>query len=98
MKPTDTAKIIRELRASLQLIRADHQYLARRCRKFKDSKKHSKEPPKPLLKFAEKQRVAAKKFSGFKIAKKLERDSINFCERAPAIASLLEAPAQEDAA
>ncbi len=93
-----SAKTIRELEASLQFVRADHQHLARQCKKLKDNKGLSEEHHQTLLEIAEKLRIAAETFSAFKTGKKLERDSLSLRDKALAMASLLEPVAQEDAA
>lgn len=85
----DSAKTIRELEASLQFIRADHQHLARQCKKLKDSKGLSEEHYQTLMEIAEKLRIAAETFSAFKTGKKLERDSLFLRDKALAMASLL---------
>jgi hypothetical protein len=94
----DSAKIIRELEASLQFIRADHQRLAQHCKKLEDSNALREEHHQTLLDIAEKLRIAAETFSAFKTGKKLERDSLSLRDKALAMASLLEPLAQEDAA
>jgi hypothetical protein len=94
----ETAKTIRELEASLQFIRADHQRLAQHCKKLKDSSALREEHQLILLEIAEKLRIAAEAFSAFKTGKKLERDSRLLRDKALAIANLLEPAAPEVAA
>lgn len=94
----ESAKSIRELEASLQFIRADHQHLAQHCKRLRDSKALSEEHHQTLLDIAEKLRIAAETFSAFKTGKKLERDSLSLRDKALTMASLLEPLTQEDAA
>jgi hypothetical protein len=94
----ETAKTIRELEASLQFIRADHQRLAQHCKKLKDSTVLREEHHLILLEIAEKLRIAAETFSAFKTGKKLERDSRLLRDKALAMANLLEPSAPEVAA
>ncbi|CAN7663272.1 hypothetical protein [Pseudomonas sp. LjRoot263] len=94
----DSAKTIRELEASLQFIRADHQRLAQHCKKLKDSTVLREEHHLILLEIAEKLRIAAETFSAFKTGKKLERDSRLLRDKALAMANLLEPSAPEVAA
>jgi len=94
----ESAKTIRELEASLQFIRADHQHLAQHCKRLRDSKALSEEHHQTLLDIAEKLRIAAETFSAFKTGKKLERDSLYLRDKALTMASFLEPLTQEDAA
>lgn len=94
----ETTKTIRELEASLQFIRADHQRLAQHCKKLKDSTVLREEHHLILLEIAEKLRIAAETFSAFKTGKKLERDSRLLRDKALAMAKLLEPSAPEVAA
>lgn len=94
----DSAKIIRELEASLQFVRADHQRLAQHCKKLRDSTVLCEEHHLILLEIAEQLRIAAETFSAFKTGKKLERDSRLLREKALAMADLLKPSAPEVAA
>ncbi|WP_095128725.1 hypothetical protein [Pseudomonas sp. Irchel s3h14] len=94
----DSAKTIRELEASLQFIRADHQHLAQHCKKLKDSKALGEEHHQILLDIAEQLRIAAETFSAFRTGKKLERDARTLRGEALTMAALLEPAAQEVAA
>lgn len=94
----DSAKNIRELEASLQFIRADHQRLAQQCKRLKDSQTISDEHHFTLLEIAETLRIAAETFSAFKTGKKLERDSRLLHDKALAMADLLKPSATEVAA
>ena len=85
----ESAKTIRELEASLQFIRADHQQLAQHCKRLRDSKALSEEHHQTLLDIAEKLRIAAETFSAFRTGKKLERDSLTLRNQALSMAALL---------
>lgn len=91
----DSAKTIRELEASLQFIRADHQRLALHCKKLKDSNALGEEHHQILLDIAEQLRIAAETFSAFRTGKKLERDTRALRDQALVMAERLE-PVNED--
>jgi DNA repair ATPase RecN len=94
----ESAKTIRELEASLQFIRADHQRLAEHSKRFKDRKAIGEEHHQTMLDIAEKLRIAAETFRALRTGKKLERDTRALRDQTLAMAALLEPATQEDAA
>ena len=88
---------VRELEASLTLIRADHRHLAQHCKTLRQNSALKDEHYQVLLDIAEKLRIAAETFSAFKTGKKLERDAHRLRTDALAIADLLK-PADQEAA
>ncbi|AHZ72611.1 hypothetical protein OU5_5532 [Pseudomonas mandelii JR-1] len=95
---TESAKTIRELEASLQFIRADHQRLAEHSRRSQDSNAIGEEHHQTMLDIAEKLRIAAETFRAFRTGKKLERDTRALRDQTLAMAALLVPATQEDAA
>lgn len=94
----ESAKTIRELKASLDFIKADHARLARSSKSLQDGLALGETDRKALLDIAEKLRIAAETFAAFRTGKKLERDTIELRDRALAMAALLVPATQEDAA
>jgi len=70
-----SAKTIRELRASLQFIRADHMRLAQTCKRHEAGPPFSLAERQTLVAIGELLRIAAETFSAFRTGKKLERDA-----------------------
>lgn len=93
----ESAKTIRELKASLDLIKVDHAHLARFSKRLQEGLPLG-ENRQTLLDIAEKLRIAAETFAAFRTGKKLERDTIELRDRALAMAALLVPATQEDAA
>lgn len=91
----DSAKTIRELEASLQFTRSDHQHLARKCKKLKDSNALREEHHPILIDIAEKLRIAAETFSAFKTGEKLERETRSLRDQALIMAELIKPLQQE---
>ena len=94
----ESAKTIRELRASLDFIKADHAHLAQFSKRLQQALKLGEPERQTLLDIAEKLRIAAETFAAFRTGKKLERETRALREEALAIAALLEPADQESAA
>ncbi|MGE1089831.1 hypothetical protein [Pseudomonas zeae] len=94
----ESAKTIRELKASLDFIKADHARLARFSKRLQEGLALGETERQALLDIAEKLRIAAETFAAFRTGKKLERDTIELRDKALAMAALLVPVAQEDAA
>lgn len=94
----ESARTIRELKASLEFIRGDHKHLAQFCKRLQTSQTFGPNERQTLLDIAEKLRIAAETFNAFRTGKKLERDSIALREQALAMAARPAPAAQEDAA
>jgi Tfp pilus assembly protein PilO len=94
----ESAKTIRELKASLEFIKADHARLARFSERLQEGLPLGENERQTLLDIAEKLRIAAETFAAFRTGKKLERDTIELRDRALAMAALLVPATQEDAA
>lgn len=94
----DSAKTIRELKASLDFIKADHARLTRFSKRLQEGLALGETERQTLLNIAEKLRIAAETFAAFRSGKKLERDTIELRDRALAMAALLVPATQEDAA
>lgn len=85
----ESAKTIRELKASLDLIKADHSRLARFSNRLQQGLALGETDRQALLEIAEKLRIAAETFAAFRTGKKLERDTIELRDKALAMAALL---------
>lgn len=83
------AKTIRELKASLQFIRADHTRLVDHCKRLETVMAFGMPERLALLEIAEKLRIAADTFSAFRTGKKLERDTRALREQALVMAEQL---------
>jgi len=94
----ESAKTIRELRASLDFIRADHRSLAQLCKRQRQAQRFGEPERQTLLNIAEKLRIAAETFAAFRTGKKLERETRALRDQALALAALLEPAKQDDAA
>jgi hypothetical protein len=94
----ESAKTIRELRASLDFIKADHAHLAQFSKRLQQALKLGEPERQTLLDIAEKLRIAAETFAAFRTGKKLERETRALREEALVIAALLEPADQESAA
>ena len=94
----ESAKTIRELRASLDFIKADHAHLAQFSKRLQQALKLGELERQTLLDIAEKLRIAAETFAAFRTGKKLERETRVLRDQALAIAALLEPANQESAA
>ncbi|OKP74859.1 hypothetical protein BTR19_01120 [Pseudomonas fluorescens] len=94
----ESAKTIRELRASLDFIKADHARLAKFSKRLQQALTLGEPECQTLLNIAEKLRIAAETFAAFRTGKKLERETRVLRDQALAIASLLEPANQESAA
>jgi hypothetical protein len=85
----ESAKTIRELRASLDFIKADHARLARFSKRLQEGLSLGETERQTLLNIAEKLRIAAETFAAFRTGKKLERDTIALRDKALAMAAIL---------
>ncbi|TMU77664.1 hypothetical protein FGA82_17355 [Pseudomonas fluorescens] len=85
----ESAKTIRELKASLDFIKADHARLARFSKRLQEKLSLGETERQTLLNIAEKLRIAAETFAAFRTGKKLERDTIELRDQALAMAALL---------
>lgn len=85
----ESAKTIRELKASLDFIKADHARLARFSKRLQEGLALGETEGQTLLNIAEKLRIAAETFAAFRTGKKLERDTIELRDKALAMAALL---------
>lgn len=94
----ESAKTIRELRASLDFIKADHAHLVQFSKRLQQALTFGEPERQTLLDIAEKLRIAAETFAAFRTGKKLERETRVLHDQALAIAALLEPADQENAA
>ncbi len=94
----ESAKTIRELRASLDFIKADHARLAQFSKRLQQALTLGEPERQTLLDIAEKLRIAADTYAAFRTGKKLERETRVLRDQALAIAALLEPANQESAA
>ncbi|MDF2641032.1 MAG: hypothetical protein K0R45_304 [Pseudomonas sp.] len=84
-----SAKTIRELRASLQFISADHTRLAHTCQRFEACPLFGPAEHQTLVDIGELLRIAAETFSAFRTGKKLERDARSLRDQALQMAERL---------
>ncbi|MGX9762095.1 hypothetical protein [Pseudomonas shahriarae] len=89
----ENAKTIRDLKASLQFIQADHLHLAQHCKKLKVGQSREF-----LLDVADKLRIAAATFGALRTGKTITRETLALQDQVLAMAELLEPVTQEDAA
>ncbi|MCK8667900.1 hypothetical protein M1M11_23740 [Pseudomonas azerbaijanoccidens] len=94
----ESAKTIRELRASLDFIKADHARLAQFSKRLQQALTLGEPERQTLLDIAEKLRIAAETYAAFRTGKKLERETRVLRDQALAIAALLEPANQKSAA
>lgn len=94
----ESAKTIRELRASLDFIKADHAHLAQFSKRLQQALTLAEPERQTLLDIAEKLRIAADTFAAFRTGKALERETRALRDQALAIAALLDPANQESAA
>lgn len=94
----ESAKTIRELRASLDFIKADHARLAQFSKRLQQALTLGEPERQTLLDIAEKLRIAAETYAAFRTGKKLERETRALRDQALVIAALLEPANQESAA
>ncbi|MHB2240828.1 hypothetical protein [Pseudomonas monsensis] len=85
----ESGKIIRELKASLDFVKADHARLARFSKGLQEGLVLGRAERQTLLDIAEKLRIAADTFAAFRTGKKLERESRVLRDEALAMADLL---------
>jgi len=85
----ESAKTIRELRASLDFIKADHTRLAQFSKRLQKASTLGDPERQTLLDIAEKLRIAAETFAAFRTGKKLERETRALRDQALAMAELL---------
>ncbi|PKA71526.1 hypothetical protein ATI02_4510 [Pseudomonas baetica] len=85
----ESAKTIRELRASLEFIKANHAHLAQFSKRLQQALTLGNPERQTLLDIAEKLRIAADTFAAFRTGKKLERETRALREEALAMAELL---------
>jgi hypothetical protein len=84
------ARIIRELQAALQFIRADHSRLVQTCKRFEAGPVFGPAERQTLVATGELLRIAAETFSAFGTGKKLERDARSLREQTLAMATQLQ--------
>lgn len=94
----ESTKTIRELRASLDFVKADHAHLAQFSKRLQQALRLGELERQTLLDIAEKLRIAAETFAAFRTGRKLERETLVLRDQALAIAALLEPADQESAA
>lgn len=94
----ESAMTIRELRASLDFIKADHAHLAQFSKRLQQALTLGEPERQTLLDIAEKLRIAAETFAAFRTGKALERETRALRDQALAIAALLDTANQESAA
>lgn len=85
----ESAKTIRELRASLEFIKADHAHLAQFSKRFQQALALGNPERQTLLEIAGKLRIAADTFAAFRTGKKIERETRALIDQALAMAELL---------
>lgn len=85
-----SAKTIRELRASLQFIRADHTRLAKNCKSLESDPLFGPAERQTLINIGELLQIAAETFSAFRTGKKLEREARSLREHAVVMAAQLQ--------
>lgn len=85
-----SATTIRELRASLQFIRADHMRLARTCERLEAGPLFGPAERQTLINIGELLQIAAETFSAFRTGKKLEREARSLREHAVVMAAQLQ--------
>jgi hypothetical protein len=85
----ESGKIIRELKPSLDFVKADHARLARFSKVLQEGLVLGRAERQTLLGIAEKLRIAADTFAAFRTGKKLERESRVLRDEALAMADLL---------
>ncbi|GLH20106.1 hypothetical protein BR1R3_28480 [Pseudomonas atacamensis] len=98
IRHAESAKTVRELRASLDFIKADHARLAQFSKRLQQALTLGEPERQTLLDIAEKLRIAADTYAAFRTGKKLERETRVLRDQALAIAALLEPANQESAA
>jgi hypothetical protein len=91
-----SARTIRELRASLQFIRADHTRLAQTCKRLEAAPLFGPAEHQTLVDIGELLRIAAETFSAFRTGKKLERDAWSLREQVLAMAAQLQPGIQDN--
>lgn len=84
----ESAKTIRELKASLDFIKADYTRLAQFSKRLQEGLALGETDRQALLDIAEKLRIAAETFAAFRTGKRLERDTIELRDKALAMAAL----------
>ncbi|WP_455893708.1 hypothetical protein [Pseudomonas palmensis] len=89
---------IHALEASLDFLRKDHEHLAQRAKKLRETNGLQELRHQTLLRITEKLRIAAETWSAFKTGKKLERNARTLRGEALAMAELLKPTDQEAAA
>ncbi|MBY8959115.1 hypothetical protein J1G18_17650 [Pseudomonas sp. MIS38] len=94
----ESAKTIRELRASLDFIRADHAHLAQFSKHLQQALALGEPERQTLLDIADKLRIAAETFAAFRTSKKLERETRFLRDQALAMTDLLQVAKEGEAA
>lgn len=94
----ENAKTIGELRASLDFIKADRKHLAQFSKRLQPVSAFAETERQTLLDIAEKLRIAAETFAAFRTGKKLERETRALHDQALAMADILQAATQGEAA
>lgn len=94
----ESAKTIRELRASLDFIKADHAHLVQFSKRLQQALALGDPEHHTLLDIAEKLRIAADTFAAFRTGKKLERETRALRDQALAMAELLQVANKGEAA
>lgn len=91
-----SARIIRELQASLQFVRADHSHLAQTCKRLEAGPVFGPAERQTLVAIGESLRIAAETFSAFRTGKKLERDARLLREQSLAMAARLQSALEDE--
>ncbi|AUM69200.1 hypothetical protein [Pseudomonas fluorescens] len=91
------AKTIRELKASLQFIRADHKHLAAHAKRLREIQTLGPQERQTLMQIAEKLKLAADTFRAMS-SKTQAQQALDLREKALGMAALLDQVKLEDAA
>jgi hypothetical protein len=94
----ESARTIRELRGSLDFIRADHAHLAQFSKRRQQALALGEPERQTLLDIADKLRIAAETFAAFRTGKKLERETRALRDQALAMADLVQVANEGEAA
>ena len=91
------AKTIRELKASLNFIRADHKHLAAHAKRLRESQAFGSQERQTLMQIAEKLRLASDTFRAMS-SKAQAQQALDLRDKALCMAALLDQVKVEDAA
>ncbi|WP_285416557.1 hypothetical protein [Pseudomonas sp. efr-133-TYG-5] len=98
VQQAESAKTIRELRASLEFIKADHANLTQFSKRLQQALALGEPERQTLIDIADKLRIAAETFAAFRTGKKLERETRTLRDQALAMAELLQIATEGEAA